>query len=153
MTAAHIGLSEDQFWQNLPRQTDRVARAHNAATRRQDERTAWIVATVMNFAGKQLKKNQSVTIDDLMGGADDPETEGVAPAVAAGVGKLLAHAKAREAALPEAVNAYQEKIQQAAQQRREAERRRKQEAQATAEPPPDRAPAPAAEPTATGGAR
>jgi len=76
-TAARIGLDEERFWRMTPREFKRRVDAYTERQReraqlekmRQDtaiRNAAWIVATVMNFSGKQLKKGQRVKIEDLI---------------------------------------------------------------------------------------
>lgn len=77
-TAAHIGIDEGRFWRMTPRQFHRHVEAFNARRLEDVEvekmrqeaalyRAAWIVSTVMNFAGKSLPKGKTVKPDELLG--------------------------------------------------------------------------------------
>lgn len=76
-TAARIGIDEERFWRMTPAEFERRAIAvmerrsaqAELERNRQDtdlRRTAWVVATLMNFAGKQLPRGKRVSVDDLI---------------------------------------------------------------------------------------
>jgi len=76
-SAVHVGLSEEQFWEMTPVQLRRriayvaEVRKHRAELEQAKQesanyRAAWICATIMNFAGKQLRQGRKVTPEELL---------------------------------------------------------------------------------------
>ena len=76
-TAAAIGLDEMLFWQMSPAEFERRVnyavkmrreRADIEAVREKNAmyRAAWVCATIMNFAGRQLKGDVRVRPEDLL---------------------------------------------------------------------------------------
>lgn len=69
----NVGLSEAAFWEMTPMQLRRriayvtEMREHRAQLEQNaNQRAAWICATIMNFAGKQLRKGEKVKPEQLL---------------------------------------------------------------------------------------
>lgn len=76
-TAARIGVSEDRFWRMSLIEFRRLSAVYVEQQKAKVEleqaqqeaalrRAAWVCATIMNFAGKQLRKGKKVNIEDLI---------------------------------------------------------------------------------------
>lgn len=76
-TAAEVGIDEEWFWRMTPAQFKRRVAAvaelrqkRMEVEKRREEsaqhRAAWICATIMNFAGKQLPKGKTIKAEDLL---------------------------------------------------------------------------------------
>ena len=72
---AECGITPAEFWEMTPYEFNEVVRAQRRKEERWERRFASVSATIMNMAGKSLKKGQTVSVDDLIESAPETSAE------------------------------------------------------------------------------